>query len=88
MDRNKQMDSVAGKLKAFGEELPEQEKKVLDWLLERSAGIDLPDPSELALGELSHAAGGAPLGSQLAEQFGLSNLTADTVMWSHTFSNE
>jgi hypothetical protein len=86
MEDEKHFESMATKLKAFSQELPEQERKVLEWLTERSSSVRLPDPSELDLDDLATAAGGAPVSSQLAEQFGLDG-DSISVMWSHSFSS-
>jgi hypothetical protein len=86
MDQKKPVNPVVAKLEAFGQELPDQERRVLDWLIERSSSANLPDPSELDLGDLATAAGGAPLSQQLADQFGL-NHDSITVMWSRSFDD-
>jgi len=77
--------SVADKLKGFLEKLPEQEKNVLNWILQRAQ----------TAGPVSQAQGAAaqatklqtPLATQLARSAGLVSAQGDSVSggWSHSF---
>jgi hypothetical protein len=84
----KDVNALAGKLEEFANGLPEQEKNVLGWVLERARSADV----ELSESDLEAAAGGTagvPFHSVLESAAGLGRTQAqsDSVKWTHTFQS-
>jgi hypothetical protein len=82
--KRKDVDSLARKIEAFAQTLPEQEQNVLGWLLSRAeAASDLTDS------DLDTVAGGGSLSSQLANSMGFGGSDDSiSVGWSKSFVAE
>lgn len=78
------VDSLNRKLGEFAKDLPEQERHVLGWLMDRAQAS-----SELSEGQLEGVAGGGSRGEgDLAEALGFGPTTNSiTVSWSKSFAN-
>jgi len=75
--KRKDVDALAGKLKEFAQELPEQERNVLDWLMTRARSAS----EELSEADLDSVAGG------LAESLGFGDETDSVkVGWTLSFA--
>jgi len=68
-------DAMARKLEALGEELPEQERNVLEWIADRARAV----PRELSDEELASVGGG-----ELADALGY-DTESIKVSWSLSF---
>lgn len=66
--------SVAGKLEAFGRELPPNERIVIDWLLQRAASAPIANPSET---EVEGYLFGTGFNASPAAHAGLTALSSD-----------
>ncbi len=69
--RKSAVNSLAGKLKRFAQDLPEQEKNVLGWILSRAQATA---DAELSDEQLDTVSGGQALSTQLADSAGLSGV--------------
>ena len=62
--KRQDVESLAGKLKAFSKDLPEQEQNVLDWIMSRAEtapqGVSDEDLDTVAGGGLADAMGFGP----------------------------